>query len=245
MKFTIKNRWNGSEIYSGEGADLREVVINAVKSGAYLTGANLSGADLYGANLSGADLTGAILYGANLYGANLTGANLSGANLKGADLYGANLSGANLTGANLSRADLSGADLTGANLTNAILYGANLTGAKDFPAHLFRICPEGAIIGWKKLACGNILKLTIPMEAKRCNAVGSRKCRAEFAWVTALYNSDREPINSDKPLISKHESDFTYEIGKKVTPDKYDDSITEECSSGIHFFTTFEEARDY
>ena len=46
MKFTIKNRWNGSEIYSGEGADLREVIINAVKSSANLSGANLSGARL-------------------------------------------------------------------------------------------------------------------------------------------------------------------------------------------------------
>ena len=71
----IKHRLTGAVLYRSETATtVREVVIEAVTSGA-----NLNGADLSYADLNGADLNGAKLYGAYLYGANLTGANLTGA----------------------------------------------------------------------------------------------------------------------------------------------------------------------
>ena len=103
--FEIKNRWDGKVLFSAGGKTLRDVVQQAVQSGADLGGAdlgsaNLSGADLGSANLSGADLGGADLGSANLSGAGLRGANLGGADLRGADLRGANLSdadGKNLT----------------------------------------------------------------------------------------------------------------------------------------------------
>src|SRR6185312_14534845 len=108
----------------------------------------------------------AVAVGANLGGADLRGANLSGADLGGANLYGANLGGANLGGANLRGANLRGADLCGANLC-----GANL-GEDRKPYAKHRICAEGTITGWKRLACGNVLCLEIPADAKRCNAIG-------------------------------------------------------------------------
>ncbi|MCE5200812.1 hypothetical protein LLG39_17765 [bacterium] len=37
----IKNRWNGSIIYTGEHTDIREAVKAAVKSGSNLSGSNL------------------------------------------------------------------------------------------------------------------------------------------------------------------------------------------------------------
>ena len=98
--FEIKNRWDGKVLFSAGGKTLRDVVQQAVQSGADLGGADLSGADLGGADLGGADLSGA-----NLRDANLGSANLSGANLRGAYLSDANLRGANLRGANLSDAD--------------------------------------------------------------------------------------------------------------------------------------------
>ena len=70
MKFEIKNRWNGSVLFSLETDSLKLTVEAAVK---------------FGANLSGASLNGASLTGANLFGANLTGASLSGA--KGINKY--------------------------------------------------------------------------------------------------------------------------------------------------------------
>ena len=53
--FEIKNRWNGTVLFSAGGETLRDVVQQAVQGGADLRGANLRSADLSGADLSGAD----------------------------------------------------------------------------------------------------------------------------------------------------------------------------------------------
>ena len=94
MKIEIKNRFDGAVIHCGEYENIRECLMNALKSGANLSGADLSRADLSRANLSWADLSRADLYGVGLSGANLSEANLYGADLSRANLYGADLSGA-------------------------------------------------------------------------------------------------------------------------------------------------------
>jgi uncharacterized protein YjbI with pentapeptide repeats len=192
-------------------------------------GANLRDAYLRYANLSDADLSGADLSGTELSGANLSGANLIGANLIGANLGGANLSGANLIGANLSGANLIGANLYGANLRDANLNGAHLSGAKGLEQQC--ILPAGAIEGYKKLADGTIVVLHIPADAKRINAYGSRKCRAEFALVV-----------SGKGKASR--DGMPYAPGW-IYPDQFDPDPRVECSNGIHFFITRQEAEDY
>jgi hypothetical protein len=102
----ILNRYTKKELYSSTKEILSEAVIDAVRSGAYLSEAYLRGADLRGAYLSGAYLSGADLRGADLRGADLSGAYLSGADLSGADLRGADLRGADLRGAYLRGATL-------------------------------------------------------------------------------------------------------------------------------------------
>ena len=212
-----------------------------------LYGANLRGANLYDADLRGEDLGGANLIGANLRGADLRGANLGGANLSGADLRGANLSGANLSGANLIGANLGGANLSGANLRGANLGGANLGGAdlKDAKALAqFNVAPpHGAIIGWKKVS-GAIIRLLIPADAKRVNAYGSRKCRAEFAYVLGV--EVPEASIQPKPTATfEAYKGLKYPMSGLVTPDSYDPDPRVECSHGIHFFITREEAQEY
>jgi len=192
--------------------------------------ANLRGADLRGANLRRADLSGA-----DLRGADLRSANLCGANLYGADLRSANLSGANLRGANLRGANLCGANLYGANLRSADLSGADLKGAKGLAQ--FCILPQGDIIGWKKLANGAIARLLIPQEAKRVNAYSSRKCRAEFVFVTEIIGAAEGTGKFDEKTI--------YKTGVRVSPDSYNPDARLECSNGIHFFITRQEAEDY
>jgi hypothetical protein len=239
--------------YEKENNTLRDTVIQAVEIGANLEGANLNGANLKGANLKGANL-----YGANLEGANLNGANLKGANLKGANLYGANLKGANLYGANLEGAYLKGANLYGANLEGANLYGANLYGANLEGAYLEGAylkgakwsedektkvyqrsthIPDGEIIGYKKVK-ERIIKLLIPADAKRCHAIGSRKCRAEFAKVLEISDGLTELLNTEW-------SECLYKVGEIVKPDSYDPDITVECSHGINFFISRIEAEEY
>jgi hypothetical protein len=183
------------------------------------------------------------LESANLYSANLESANLERANLESANLYSANLSSANLYSANLSSANLESANLESANLERANLYSANLSSAKNIEMAdaITRILPEGEIIGWKKCREG-IVKLLIPAKAKRSNATG-RKCRAEYAKDVAHFTFEGELTK--KILTSKHNSNFTYEVGKTIRPDAWDENRWQECSSGIHFFITEWEARNY
>jgi hypothetical protein len=234
MKFEIKSWITGGALFSIETDSWKLAVEAAVKSRADLSGANLSGANLSGANLSGANLSLADLSGANLSGANLSGANLYGANLYGANLYGANLSGANLSGANLSGANLYGANLYGANL-----YGANLSRAEldAWTAAKTSILPaDGPVHGWKKCNDGVMVKVAVGAKAKRSNATG-RKCRAEYVKVLEIHGGEVG--------ISQHDGKTEYRVGQIVRCDKWDDNRWAECSNGIHFFLTREEAEAY
>ena len=189
-----------------------------------------------GATTVAAALAMALAAGANLRSANLSGANLSGANLRSANLSGANLSGANLRSAYLSGANLSGAYLSGANLSGADLRSADLSGAdlKDVRELHYQIPQEGELIVWKAVA-GGVCKLRIPPEAKRTATPIGRKCRAE--WVEVL----EAPENG----AGLHDRSVIYRAGEVVRPDKYDPDPRLECTHGIHFFQTREEAEAY
>ena len=201
---------------------------------ANLFGANLSRADLSGANLSRADLSGANLFEANLSRANLSGANLSGANLFEANLFEANLFRANLSGADLFEANLSGANLSGANY---IEKAKNLF----YPI----ACPEiGAFVGWKKARVKTsghecIVKLEITEDAVRSSAAG-RKCRCSKA--TVLEIQDLEGNVLEQAAVSDRDCNFSYIPGTVVSVLDFDENRWNECSTGIHFYITREEA---
>ena len=165
-----------------------------------------------------------------------------------ADLRGADLWGADLRGANLCNADLRGANLCNADLRGADLRGADLRGAKNIKDVNWNVmtscfalaCPEaGSFIGWKK-ANDFIVKLRITEDALRSSAT-TRKCRCSKAEVLAI-----ETIEGDKAEVnevsSNYDSSFKYRIGETVEVDDFDTDRWNECSSGIHFFVTREEA---
>ena len=155
---------------------------------------------------------------------------LSSADLRFADLSSANLSFAYLRSANLRFADLSSANLRFADLSSANLRFADLR--KLYAIRT--VLPEGDLIGYKKLRCGTICKLRIPADAKRVGGLVGRKCRAEFAVVL------------EGEGFSKHDPQFEYTVGQVVKPSEaFNDSLVSECESGIHFFITRQEAKDY
>jgi len=199
-------------------------------SGMDLSNANLSYAHLSNAKLSYANLTGANLSGANLTCANLSNANLRGVDLRSADLRGANLSGANLTCVDLRSASLSYAHLYNANLTDAILPD-------------FQLCPQNEPFEAYKKVLGSgrfggvVLKLRI--EGPRTSSLVGRKCRTSKAFVVEAYGSEA------KEFQSLYDSNFVYRVGEYVEVSNYDPDIRVECTSGIHFFMTREEANDY
>ena len=196
--------------------------------------ANLWNADLSGADLSGADLRGACLWNAILWGANLDGADLSDADLRDADLRGADLRGANLRDANLKYAILEGANLGGADLCDAKI-------------NFYIACPEkGSFIAFKK--AGNnynnyIVELLIPEDARRCSAT-SRKCRCDKAKVLSITKIDGTSDGVDT-VYSIYDETFAYKIGELVEVKDFDDNRWNECSTGIHFFLTRQEAVEY
>ena len=210
--------------------------IRANLSGVDLEYANLDGADLRDANLSGADLRGADLGGANLWYADLRGADLRDANLGCADLGYADLGGANLGHANLYGADFSGADLGGANF-----WSTDLSCVKNifFPM----ACPEkGSFIAFKK-AGRYIIELFIPSNAKRCSAT-SRKCRCSKAKVISITTLSGDKTNITE-VHSNYDPNFIYKLGEYVEVKDFDDNRWNECSTGIHFFLTRQEAVEY
>jgi len=95
------------------------------------------------------------------------------------------------------------------------------------------ILPDGDLIAWKKLRDGTICKLKIPAEAKRVGGLIGRKCRADFAVV--IFGEGRDI----------HTGNTKYKIGEKVVPDSFDPNPLIECSHGIHFYITEQEAKDH
>lgn len=173
----------------------------------------------------------------DLRGADLRWANLKFANLESSILTGADLKGASLVFAILKDADLRDADLRYANLTGAELRGTEI----NFPI----VCPEkGSFIGFKKAGGYDfIVELEIPDDALRSSAT-TRKCRCSKAKVLSITKSD-DPAFSVKSVCSNHDRDFIYTVGETVEVPYFDTNRWNECSTGIHFFLTRQEAVDY
>ena len=201
---------------------------------------HINGSVLYSAEVLSSDMfkTRTVLLLAIAAGVCLVDANLRYADLRSADLRYADLRSADLQSANLQSADLRSADLQYANLQYADLQSANLQSAKNSALAIAqtRILAEGGLIGWKKCKDGVIVKLGIPAESKRSHAFG-RKCRCEYAYVLEVFNGIEG--------ISTHDGKTKYVQNALVRCDKWNENFTIECTGGIHFFITREEAEAY
>ena len=139
------------------------------------------------------------------------------------------------------KADLRGADLSRANLSRANLSRADLSEAKiDWPL----VCPEkGSFIGYKKCRGGLIVELEIPEDALRSSAT-TRKCRCSKAKVLSITNLDGSKAECTETTSNRDHS-FVYKVGETVEVPNFDTNRFNECSTGIHFFVTREEAEEY
>ena len=154
--------------------------------------------------------------------------------LSGADLSGAYLRGADLSGADLSGADLRGADLRGAKgIEESVPYNQN--------------CPEeGDFVGWKKVYCnGPDTILKIKITGKRVSPITGRKCRTDECVVLEAFNLEGEEKSELNTFYAGHDHSFIYTVGETVREPEYNDSFIEECTQGIHFFITKQEAIDW
>ena len=119
-------------------------------------------------------------------------------------------------------------------------------------------CPEeGEFIGWKQCLLKTrikggeyidccIVKLLIPADAKRSSAF-SNKCRCSKAKVLGIYDIYGNELTGVRWVTSIRNmlSVIKYIKGHYVYPDSFDEEWFNECSHGIHFFMTFDEALHY
>ena len=108
--------------------------------------------------------------------------------------------------------------------------------------HIPMVCPEtGSFTGWKKGGDGEIICLEIPADAKRSSA-NNRKCRCDKAKVVYITDKDGNEKEIANGWINP---EFIYKVGEMVYSDKWDENRWNECSNGIHFFMTRDEAVKY
>lgn len=208
---------------------------------------------------------GAYLQGANFFKAKASDAEFRNAILRNADMRYANMSDCYFTSADLNGADLTGSDFTGscfnnASLDNATFCHTNLDCIEieyctfdnaddqnnELDAAIPMACPRtGDFIGWKAVMQDDhrfIVKLQIPIDAKRSSAF-SNKCRAQFVRTLDIICLDAD-ICTDS-VTSKAIKDTIYTKGELTFPDSWDECRWNECSNGIHFFMTIDEACEY
>ena len=132
--------------------------------------------------------------------------------------------------------NLQDADLQDVNLRGADLQGADLQDVKNAELILARteIQPrEGEVIGWKQCREKVIVKLRVPPDAKRSNALG-RKCRASAVEVLEIYGGEIG--------LSLHDGVTEYSAGSIVVANDWTADRFVECGHGIHYYLTREEA---
>ena len=242
---------------------------NARLHAARLINVNLSNAILCNSDLSNINLISAKLISAKLYNINLINSNLSDSDLFTSSLYNVNLNNSNIRLCNFNHSILNNVSIIKSNLFSTNFYGAELVNinltesilnnTNFFSSYLKNVklenietscdtlglnlaCPEeGSFIAYKKIN-NCLIKLEIPSDAKRSSAT-TFKCRCDKAKVLEILN-----LETNKPikLTINNELNFTtYEVGKIVYADSFDENRWNECSHGIHFFMNKQEAIDY
>lgn len=254
----IERIYNGEKDFSNldlSNSDLSNLDLSHLK----LDDSDLSFSDLTGANLSNASLVNADLIRAKIVNSNLAYADLSYADLDDADLnttdfYCADLHDASLRGTDLSFAILAYTNLNRAGLENAQLYKtfiyksnlkgsyleyANLFGAKLDEEEQIRkgLILKKRMIGYKKCRNNVIVTLEIPKGAI-VFSINNKQCRTNKAKVVDI--SDGYKI-----VVSLFDDSYIYELGKKIEIEDFNLMYNAECATGIHFFKTIEEAKNF
>ncbi|MCR1973546.1 pentapeptide repeat-containing protein [Clostridium sporogenes] len=152
---------------------------------------------------------------------------------------------ANLECAVLRYADMAGCNIEGANLYGAVLEYAKLDGIiSDGGTKWFHLrCPEkGAFLGYKKCFNERLVQLLIPADAKRTSAT-LPSCRCNKAKVLTIKSFDyKENYMEAWSLVDEN---FVYRVGEWVEVKDFNEDRWMDSTTGIHFWMTREEAKNY
>ena len=117
----------------------------------------------------------------------------------------------------------------------------------EIPEGAGRVPEVGSFHGWKKLAYDVLAHVLIPADAERVGGSEFGKCRASKVITLDLW--DRNGVHLTDP-IARHAGTYRpmvaeYQWGEETVADNYDPDPTKQCTGGIHFFLTRQEALDY
>lgn len=242
----LKNK-DGKVLFRSKSTDVGKVLKNAndkdwsILENVVLDGVRVSSDYLKGVSLHGITLTNSQLYCENFedvsfFKANLTGTTFESSSFEDCDFTDANLDGVNFRGADFDLLTLK--TFTAEQIEKDENLRLALSKKQFIPE-------KGAFLGYKKLRDGLVATLQIPARALRSHGAGKeRKCRASEAKVLSIVD-----VSTGKKVtegFSSHSYNFKYVVGKTVKPrSKFNTDRWNVCSSGIHFFPTFEEAKAY
>ena len=233
---------------------IKAKITDSSLNGTTLENCNLAYALLTNVNLEGAYIERSILTCASIIDSSLEGAIILHTAFENSELVNVNLNNATLKYSYISNCFIKDVDFESVRQRSVIFNNVEFSNVKNAP-QIPSVCPDtGSFIGWKKCVKNGlvIVKLLIPEDAKRCSAT-SRKCRCDKAVVLEIKDMDGKDVDiafSDYETKNRSgmsfEGVFTYKVGETVTPrEPFDENRWNECSSGIHFFITREEAVNY
>ena len=172
------------------------------------------------------------------------------------DIFGIDFKYENEKYVEIDYADLENADLRSANLYNANLYNANLCYANLYNADLKSANLENAYLDKKELIRKGKIQDKKVIVYKKCHnkivtlqlqigsivfSINNKKCRTNKVKVIAIDDDKTEGLT----IESDRDNSFIYEVGKMAEVKNFDLMYNVECSTGIHFFWTKEEAESY
>jgi hypothetical protein len=91
----------------------------------------------------------------------------------------------------------------------------------------------------------NIICKFISADAKRTSSLVGRKCRAFIATPLEFYDENRNILKDVDFAYSWWDQKFRYNKNNPTMADGWNDDVRIECTNGIHFFMTFDEAVEY
>lgn len=198
--------------------------------------------DFSKADFRGADLSGATFVECNFVGTDFRRANLSEAKFEQCVFRSVKFGETNFEGAEFKGLDCVSDDTIFFHLLkNELRFERYLMRGLCYIDHIVkRVFPKEDFYGYKKLYCGEIAKLLIPARGKNIVYPG-HKCRCDSAYVVSISDSVRDVEFG----CSKTNRSFVYRVGEWAVPDRFEENPVVECSNGIHFFLTREEAEAY
>lgn len=205
----------------------------------------LSDMDFTGWDLSNIDFSWSAFHRVRFDEANLEGSSVFNALFDACTARKTNFRRANLECAVLRYADMTGCNIEGASLYGAVLEYAKLEGIiSDEDTKWFRLrCPEkGAFLGYKKCFNNRLVQLLIPADAKRTSATWP-SCRCNKAKVLTIKSFDYK--ENYREAWSWVDENFVYRVGEWVEVKDFDEDRWMDSTTGIHFWMTREEAKNY